>query len=53
MRYFSYVHYLDSPKNVNNKNKAGPLWITSQLLNIVTVSLNSNESMNSCFVKMF
>ena len=40
------------------KNEAGPQWITSLLLNIVTVSLNSNippsnESMYPCLVKLY
>ena len=40
------------------ENEAGPQWITSLFLNIVTVSLNSNvppsnESINPCLVKFF
>ena len=39
-----------------HQNEAGPLWITSLLLHIVTISLNSNvppsnESMYPCPVK--
>ena len=39
-----------------HQNEAGPLWITSLLLNVVTISLNSNippsnESMYTCLVK--
>ena len=46
----------DTGTCIIHQNEAEPLWITSLLLNIVTISLNSsfppsNESMYSCHVK--
>ena len=54
---FSLVQeYTDTGTCIRHQNEAGPLWITSLLLNIITVSLNSivppsNEGMCPCFIK--
>ena len=54
--FFSTRIITDTGTSIIHQNKDGSLWITSILLNIVTVSLNSNvppsnESMYPCFMK--
>ena len=55
---FSTGIIIDTGTCIIHQNEAGPHWITSLLLNIVTVSLNSNvpssnESMHPCLVKFY
>ena len=54
--FFSTGKIIDIGTCIIQENEAGPLWMTSLLLNIVTISLNSNvplsnESMYACLIK--